>query len=174
MISLNSFNSGSEYRWVGPLCSIACASSTDLVNSGSYFTELFVVIFGITTFDGLIGSFFKTCFTGGLNVTRDLGSFGFGFFGSTTGFSTGFGAGAGAAATGLATGFATGLATTLATGFAGFVGAGLATFLGAGFFATTFLAGFFAAGFLATAFLAGFAGFLGAVFFLLAISSGFF
>jgi hypothetical protein len=136
------------------------------VNSGSYFTELLVVIFGITTFDGLGGSFFKICFTGGFIVTRDLGSLGFGFL-ATMG-TAGLAAGAGA------TGFAIGLAAGLDTALTVFRGAGLATFLGAGFLATVFLAGFFAAGFLATAFLVGFAAFLAAGFFLLAMAQAFF
>src|SRR5688572_28735780 len=102
---------------LGPVCWYAIVSSTDLVNSGSYLTELLVVVRGITTFTGFGGSFFNTGFTLGLIETRDLGSKPPGFF--ATGFcgTIGFGAG-------LDTAF----------GAAAFLITGLAAFFGAGFF----------------------------------------
>ena len=108
------------------MCScIGDVSNTDLVNSGSYFTELFVVVRGITTFPGLGGSFLITGFTVCFIDTNDLGSLAEGFF-------TGMGFSAGLATD---TGFATGLATGLALA-AGLWAAALAT----GFLATTFFA----------------------------------
>jgi len=131
------------------------------VNSGSYLTALLIVVFGITTFDGLGGSFFITGLAVGLIDTRDFGSNAPGFLGATglAGGVTATGAGAAglAAATGaagftgagfftgtgfLATGLAAGLATPFAAfgaGFAAFLGAGLTAFLGAGFGAVFFL-----------------------------------
>jgi hypothetical protein len=142
-------------------------SNTDLVNSGSYFTVLLVVVFGITTFVGFGGSFLITGLAVGFIETRDLGSFGFGFFigaggagGGAAGFASTFLAATGAAlfATGLTAFGATGLAAFLTTGFEGLaaLAAGFAVFLATGL--GVFLA----------------AGFFGAGFFLLAILSGFF
>lgn len=49
-------------------------SKTDLVNSGWYFTELFVFISGITTLAGLGGSFLGSGLGGGGGVdTNDFG-----------------------------------------------------------------------------------------------------
>jgi hypothetical protein len=125
------------------------------VKSGSYFTALFVVVFGITILDGFGGSFFITGFAVGLIETNDCGSF--------PDFLT-MGFGGCACCTGLGSGFATGLTGTLgATGFAattGFFTAGLAMGFD-DFFATGALAAFLTAGFLATAFFAGFAAFAG-------------
>src|SRR5688500_11023899 len=118
MISLNSMRSLSEYLMVGPDENIVAeASRTDLVNSGSYFTELLVVVLGMITFMGFGGSFLITGFTFCLIDTSDLGSALPGFF--TRGLD-----GSGLA-TGLTTGLAAGFATALATGF---LGAGLAAF----------------------------------------------
>jgi hypothetical protein len=92
---------------------VAATSRTDLVNSGSYFTELLVVVLGITIFECFGGSFFITGFTLTLIDTNDLGS-------TTPGFR-GFGAGASGLATALGAtggaGFATGFTTALGTGF---------------------------------------------------------
>jgi len=152
-------------------------SNTDLVNSGSYLTALFTVVFGITILDGLGGSFFITGFAVGLIDTSDCGSKAPGFFTTGGGVTS-----AGLAATGLGSGLAAtafagaglfagsaflaaGLAAgfvALAAGLAGFAlaGAGLAAFLAAGFFA---------AGLAALAFGAGLDAFFGTGFFLLAI-----
>src|SRR5688572_25657302 len=167
MISRNSERSASEYLIVGPVCSyIGFESNTDFVNSGSYFTELLVVVFGITTLEGLGGSFLITCFTEGFIDTNDLGSLLFGFLGATkgAGFSAGLATTAGFAATGagLVTCFC---GTTLAAGFFG------ATFFGAGFLAGAdfFTVFFVTAVFLEAAFGAGLVAFLAACFFLLAM-----
>ena len=127
------------------------------MNSGSYFTELFVVVFGITTLVGRGGSFFITGLTCGLIDTSDFGSTcpffiaGFGATGAsftgalTAGLLTGF---TGVFAAGLEAGFAVFLATGFEAAFlgnaflgAGFFAAGRAAFLSAGFFAAAFLAG---------------------------------
>src|SRR3977135_4480349 len=92
MISLNSVRSLSAYLIVGPLFSYIGVSKTDLVNSGSYFTALLTVVFGITTFVGLGGSFFITGFAVGLIDTKDLGSTAPFFF--TAGFAATGGGGA--------------------------------------------------------------------------------
>src|SRR5215467_74807 len=97
MISLNSARSASEYRCVGPVISIICVSKTDFVNSGSYFTALFVVVLGITTFAGFGGSFFIIGFALGFIETRVFGS-------NPPFFATGAAAGF-AGTAGLATGF---------------------------------------------------------------------
>ncbi|MFN8289347.1 MAG: hypothetical protein U0U70_03700 [Chitinophagaceae bacterium] len=149
----------------------AFASKIDLVNSGSYFTELLVVVFGITILAGFGGSFFITGCTFGFMETRDLGStppFLTGAGGSA--FATGAGAGlAGAFGAGLGAGFAAFGLGAFATGLAAFLGAGLTAFLGAGLGADFFTV-FFAAGLAAGFFLgAGLAAFLGACFFLVAI-----
>src|SRR5258705_13955880 len=100
MISLNSPKSLSEYLCVGPVEGwYILASRTDLVNSGSYFTEFLVVVFGITIFKGLGGSFLITGFTLGLIDTNDLGSIVPGFF------TTAFGAWASGTTTALTAGF---------------------------------------------------------------------
>jgi len=110
----------------------ALASSTDLVNSGSYLTELLVVVLGITTLVGFGGSFLVTGVTLGFIETSDLGSIVPGFF------TTGLGAGSGLAG-----------ALATAAGFGAGLGAGLAgaAFFGAGF--TAFFAAGLAAGFAA-------------------------
>jgi hypothetical protein len=136
-------------------------SNTDLVNSGSYLTALFVVVFGIATFAGFGGSFLITGFAVGFIDTKDLGSNALGFFatgfaaapagtaGLTSGLATdftpagvgdGFLAGMGFLATGtdLIVGLATGFLAGFAAGFPAFTGA-----FAAGFAA--FLAGFFGA-----------------------------
>src|SRR5258705_7556943 len=121
MISLNSPKSLSEYLCVGPVEGwYILASRTDLVNSGSYFTEFLVVVFGITIFKGLGGSFLMTGFTLGLIDTNDLGSIVPGFF--TTAF------GASGTATALTAGFAVTTACPPAgrIGFAAALVAGLA------------------------------------------------
>src|SRR5829696_6261573 len=57
MRSLNSVNSASLYRMVGPFSSCFCESNTDRVKSGSYLIFLSVLVFGITTLVGFAGSF---------------------------------------------------------------------------------------------------------------------
>ncbi|MEI9810992.1 MAG: hypothetical protein WDO16_25660 [Bacteroidota bacterium] len=176
MISLNSTRSLSEYLIVGPLFSYIGVSNTDFVNSGSYFTALLVVVFGITTLVGLGGSFLMTGLAVGLIDTNDLGSIAPFFLGkglaatATGGGATGFTSGFGAA-------FATGGGAAFFAGSA-FLGAGFATdFLGTGFsffLGAAFLAAGFARGFLAAFLGAGLAGFFGAGFFLLAIQLAFF
>ncbi|HEX7904963.1 MAG TPA: hypothetical protein VF487_13895 [Chitinophagaceae bacterium] len=164
---------GAELSYIG------LASNTDLVNSGSYFTELLVVVFGITSLVGLGGSFLITGFTFCFIETKDWGSLGLGFLITTGGFSTALAATA-TGFTGAATGLATGLAICFCgTGFAaGFFAGALATGF-EGFFAALagigFFTIFFGAGFLATAFFgAGLLAFFGAGFFLLAMSYPFF
>src|SRR5882724_2990034 len=127
MISLNSVRSASEYLIVGPFCSYIGVSNTDLVNSGSYFTALLIVVLGITTFVGLGGSFFTIGFVAGLMETSDFGSTAPFFL--ATGLTTGGGAGVAGFTSGLCGTFAATFATGLATGFlAGtiFLDAGLA------------------------------------------------
>ncbi|HEU4574573.1 MAG TPA: hypothetical protein VFS36_06185 [Chitinophagaceae bacterium] len=178
---MNSASSASEYRIVGPFCSFTGVSRTDLVNSGSYLTAFEVVVFGITTFTGLGGSFFTIGFTGGFIDTSDLGSVPAGFFGA--GF-TGWLLGAGLLTTAfLGAGFGSGFfgAVFLATAaFTAFLAAGLAAFLGAVLFGAG-LAGFLAADLTVADFFAGFVaplpertGFLAAAFFLVAILLPFF
>ncbi|HEX4876596.1 MAG TPA: hypothetical protein VFV31_07985 [Chitinophagaceae bacterium] len=169
------------------------ASNTDLVNSGSYLTELLVVVLGITTFDGFGGSFLVTGATFGFIETNDLGSTVPGFLATGLGAGAGSGLATGAlATTGLATGLGAGLATGFAAGLVTFFGAGLAAFFGAAFaagfagffagFGADFFTVFLAAGFLAAGFPpdrraglgAGLAAFLGACFFLVAINYPFF
>jgi hypothetical protein len=133
-----------------------------------------VVVFGITTFVGLGGSFLTTGFAVGFIETNDLGSgapfLPAGFTGGAAGFTSGFGV---AFATGAGTGFLIGT-VFLGVDLAGvFFDTDLSFFLGAG--PPEGRAGFFAAGLargFLTAFLAG--AFLGAGFFLVAILSGFF
>src|SRR5258705_386926 len=99
-ISFHLFKSLSEYLCVGPVEGwYIFASRTDLVNAGSYFTEFLVVVFGITIFKGLGGSFLITGFTLGLIDTNDLGSIVPGFF------TTAFGAWASGTTTALTAGF---------------------------------------------------------------------
>ncbi|MDP4263958.1 MAG: hypothetical protein Q8941_15630 [Bacteroidota bacterium] len=151
------------------------------MNSGSYFTALLIVVFGITTFVGLGGSFFITGFVAGLIETSDLGSTNPFFL--ATGLTTGGGVGVAGFTSGLwgvlATTFEAGLAAGFFSGTV-FLDAGLAAifldtgvsfFLGAAFL----LATGFETGFL-TAFLGAdlAAGFLEAGFFLLAIQLAFF
>jgi hypothetical protein len=145
-------------------------SKTDFVNSGSYFFTDRVVVFGIATFTGFGGSFFKMGLTVGFTDTKD--------FEAATGFLSGTGGSFGAGfvtALGGRGFFTTTLATTFfATGLcacdtdfvAPFLGAGLAGFFAIAFFGA-FLAGFAArptgfAGFL----VAGFPTFRGAGFLL--------
>ncbi|HEX2846702.1 MAG TPA: hypothetical protein VHN59_09135 [Chitinophagaceae bacterium] len=149
------------------------------MNSGSYLTALFTVVFGITILDGLGGSFFIIGFAVGLMDTSDCGSKAPDFFttgggvtsaglaatglGSGLAAATGFaGAGFFAGSTFLTAGLGAGFAA-LTAGLAGFAlaGAGLAAFLAAGFFAAG-LAAFAAFG-------AGLDAFFGTGFFLLAI-----
>jgi hypothetical protein len=100
-------------------------SKTDFVNSGSYFFTDRVVVFGITTFIGFGGSFFKMGFGVGFTDTRD--------FGAATGFLIG------------TCSFAAGLLTAL--GGCGFFEMALATtFFVMGFFPTDFVAPFLGAG----------------------------
>jgi hypothetical protein len=75
-------------------------SNTDFVKSGSYFTALFVVVFGMTTLAGFGGSFFITGFGIGLIETSELGSLapflgGGGGAGFGASWTTGFGSGLG-------------------------------------------------------------------------------
>ena len=118
---------------------MAEASSTDLVNSGSYFTELLVLVFGITTLVAFGGSFLVIGDTLSLIDTNDLGSTWPGFLATT------FGAGGSGLAATFGAGLATGFATTFDTGFFA-TGLG-AAFLGAGFLGTDFFTVFFATGF---------------------------
>src|SRR5690606_11733273 len=149
IISLNSIRSESEYLIVGPVCSCIGVSNTDLVNSGSYFTAVRVVVFGITTFVGRGGSFFTTGFAVGLMDTSDFGStsplfLAAGLAGAgVADFTSGF---AGAFLTGA---FAAGFEAALAAGFE----AGLAVFTGLVAFAA--LTGLDADFFAGAAFLAG-------------------
>src|SRR4249919_1677914 len=99
-------------------------SNTDLVNSGSYFTELLVVVFGITILEGLGGSFLITGFTFCLIDTNDFGSITPGFLAS------GFGAGASGFA---AAGFGAGFTAALGAGFAMCFATGFTVFLGDAF-----------------------------------------
>src|SRR4030095_7775343 len=132
MISLNSTNSASEYLCTGAPGSCACESSTDLVNSGSYFFTDLVVVFGITTFVGLGGSFFTIGFTVGFTETKDFApSF---FFVVACSFATGLLA--------VATFFATGFFTVIF--FTGFFTAPFPDTCFAGFFAIVLFTAFFA------------------------------
>lgn len=158
MISLNSARSASEYLIEGPVCSfMGVVSNTDFVNSGSYLTAVLVIIFGITTFEGLGGSFLTTGFAVCLIETNDCGSFGsfFAFTGTGAGVgaATGTGFAAGAATFAVVAGFGAGLGATTGAGFfetttAAFLGAGLETAppVGrAGFFTSAFLGAAFTA-----------------------------
>jgi len=143
------------------------------VNSGSYFTALLIVVFGITTFVGLGGSFLITGLAVGLIDTKDLGSTAPFFF-----FATGWGATGGAC---LTSGLCGGFAACEAAGFLEatvFLGADLAAiFFDTGFsffLLAAFLAAGFARGFFATFLGADLVGFFEAGFFLLAIHLAFF
>jgi hypothetical protein len=127
------------------------------------------VVLGITTLEGLGGSFLITGVTFGFIDTND--------FGSTTPFFNGFGGGSGftALAGGFAAGFGAGLGGCLGAGLLApvpicFLGGG-GVFLGADFFTVFFAAGFFTAAFFPGL---GLAAFLETCFFLLAIELPFF
>jgi hypothetical protein len=122
-------------------------SKTDLVNSGSYFFTDRVVVFGMTTFVGFGGSFFKIGLIAGFTDTKDFAC------------ASCFFKGAGCFAMGLSSGFfETGFtscfftAAFLAAGFnAPFLGADLAGFplAGRAGLAIAFLVDAFFAGFTA-------------------------
>ncbi|HET9825948.1 MAG TPA: hypothetical protein VFP87_11470 [Chitinophagaceae bacterium] len=98
-------------------------SKTDFVNSGSYFFTDLVVVFGITTFTGFGGSFFKIGFIVGFTDTRDFAG-AIGFFIALCSFAIGL--------------------ATLCSGF--FETPFDAGFLGAGFFMADFGVPFLGAG----------------------------
>jgi len=112
-------------------------SNIDFVNSGSYFTELFIVVRGMITLPDFGGSFLITGCTFGLIDTNDLGSTAPDFFGggSGTGFAP-FCTGSGFA-TGLGRGFFAKIFGAPTMGLDGF----LATGLGADFFTVFFATG---------------------------------
>jgi hypothetical protein len=95
-------------------------SNTDFVNSGSYFFTDRVVVFGITTFTGLGGSFFNIGLIKGFTDTKDF-AVGSCFLTGACSFAAGFEA--------FASGF---FETTFATGFTD-------PFLGADFLDNAFL-----------------------------------
>ncbi len=174
---------------VGPGGGASGFSSTDFVNSGSYFLTVFVLISGITTFTGLAGG--AGFFGGGILISSGfLASifFASGFFSSffgitgclTSVFLMGvFAECVGFACVGLARTWVPCFAAAGLTGFFGdlsgdFLAIGLAAFLGVTFdfeWDAVFAAGFLAVAvfFAGVLFLAGFA-----AFFLVAILSGFF
>jgi hypothetical protein len=174
---------------VGPsACVLVCVvSRIDRVNSGSYLTEPFVEVLGITILDGLGGSFLMIGCTFGFIETSDFGSTPPFLTGAISGLATGtavaFTTGLDAAfGEDLAEGFPAAVRATLVTAFLGAVLTGFlpVTFFGEGFvfFTVFFAAGFFGAGFFLGAGLAfqllGRDGFLGAGFFLVAIVLPFF